>query len=425
MNDRSHSLRARIIRLICAGAVVLIIGVLIWHVANRLTNFGTLGVFVFSYTIVIGCYVISRFVLAAFYRVAPEGGPLLSVAIVIPAYNEGISVRRTIDACFAQKYPEDKFQVICIDDGSTDDTWGHILEARSHYGDRLRCVSLVQNQGKRAAMAHGVRSTQSEIIVFVDSDSEPVPGRVETIVRNFTKPKVGAVTGHTLARNADENALTKMQASRYFLSFQLLKAAESVVGAVTCCSGSFSAYRREAVEPLLAKWEHQRFLGTECTYGDDRALTNMVIKSGWLSLYDASAVAKTDVPTEYGPFFRQQLRWKKSWLRESPLLLTHLWRSRPLAFPFMLIATAVGLLSPLVLVSSIVIAPVATGIFPITYVAGLVLIAFAYGFFHRTLSDDRRWIWAVVGTVFYLAFSGQIFWAMAKVRDGKWGTRGA
>jgi hyaluronan synthase len=92
--------------------------------------------------------------------------------------------------------------------------------------------------------------------------------------------------------------------------------------------------------------------------------------------------------------------------------------------PFMLIATAVGLLSPIVLASSLVIAPVMTGMLPITYVAGVVLVAVAYGFFHRTLSDDRRWIWAIFGTVFYLAFSAQIFWALAKVRDGKWGTRG-
>ena len=425
MNERSSHWRARSIRLLCALGVTVILAALVAHVADRLIAFGAMGTVLLVYTIVIGCYVISRFVLAAFYRVAPDGGPLLSVAVVIPAYNEGVSVRRSIDACFAQDYPADKFQVICIDDGSTDDTWGHMLTARTHYGDRLRCVSLVQNQGKRAAMAHGVRSTQSEIIVFVDSDSEPLPGGIQKIVRNFAKPKVGAVTGHTLARNADENALTKMQASRYFLSFQLLKAAESVLSAVTCCSGSFSAYRREAVTPLLAKWEHQRFLGAECTYGDDRALTNMVIKSGWRSIYDSASVAKTDVPTAYGPFFRQQLRWKKSWLRESPLLLAHLWKSRPLAFPFMLIATAVGLLSPLVLVSSLVIAPVMTGMLPLTYVAGVVLIAVAYGFFHRTLSNDRRWIWAIFGTVFYLAFSGQIFWALAKVRDGKWGTRGA
>lgn len=413
------------IRWSSAVLVVVIVSVLGWHVVHRLMNYGNLGWLIAIYTVVVGCYVISRFMLAAFYRTAPEADLLPTVAVVIPAYNEGVSVRRTIDACFAQDYPPEHLQIMCIDDGSTDDTWPHLLEARIHYGDRLRCVSLVRNQGKRAAMAHGVRSTQSEVVVFVDSDSEPVPGAFRQIVRNFVRSDVGAVTGHTMARNADVNALTKMQSARYFLSFQLLKAAESVVGAVTCCSGSFSAYRRTAVAHLLGEWERQSFLGAPCTYGDDRALTRLVIEQRWRSIYDSSSQATTDVPVSYGSFFRQQLRWKKSWLRESPLLLRHLWRTRPLAFPFMVVATLVGLLSPIVLAMSMMVAPLVLAEIPVTYVLGLFLVAMAYGLFHRSRSDDVRWVWAVIGTVFYLAFSAQIFWAMARIRDGKWGTRGA
>ena len=425
MNECDDRIRSRLVRWLSAIAVVAIVAILGWHVVHRLVNYGSLGLVVAGYTVVVGCYVISRFGLAAFYRIAPDNHHLPTVSVVIPAFNEGVSVRRTIDACFGQDYPEDRLQVMCIDDGSTDDTWSHMLEARSRYGDRFRCVSLVRNQGKRAAMAHGVRSTQSEVVVFVDSDSEPVEGGLRRIVRNFIRADIGAVTGHTLARNADVNALTKMQSARYFLSFQLLKAAESVLGAVTCCSGSFSAYRREAIAPLLRRWEHQRFLGVPCTYGDDRALTNMVIGAGWRSIYDASSQASTDVPESYGPFFRQQLRWKKSWIRESPLLLLHLWRSRPMAFPFMVVATAVGLLSPVVLAASLIVVPSVAGVIPVTYVLGVFLVAMAYGLFHRSRSDEVRWVWAVVGTVFYLAFSPQIIWAVARVRDGRWGTRGA
>ena len=48
----------------------------------------------------------------------------------------------------------------------------------------------------------------------------------------------------------------------------------SVFNAVTCCSGCFSAYRREAILPHLEAWEHQRFLGQESTFGDDRSLSS-------------------------------------------------------------------------------------------------------------------------------------------------------
>ena len=237
--------------------------------------------------------------------------------------------------------------------------------------------------------------------------------------------RVGAASGLTHARNPDVNALTRMQAARYLLSFQLLKAAESVVGAVTCCSGCFSAYRRSAIEPLLDEWSHQRFLGVACTYGDDRALTNRVIRAGHRSLYHSGAVAVTDVPETWSTFFRQQLRWKKSWVREGPILLSHLWRSRPVAFPFMVIAVVVGFLSPVIAVASLVVAPSLWGQIPFVYAAGLVTVAIAYAVYHRSVVADGRWGWSMAATAFYLGFSFQILWAMVRVRDGRWGTRSA
>jgi hyaluronan synthase len=412
-------------RVAAAIAVVIIMMGILAYTAVRLLSLGRFGSVAFVYTATIGVFVVSRFVFAAFYRAPKDVGFEPTIAIVIPAFNEGVSVLRTIDACITQDYPPDKVQMVCVDDGSTDDTWSYLQHAVNRYGDRVRAVSLGSNQGKRAAMAEGVRQTDSEVLVFIDSDSEPTPGAIRAIVQPFARSKVGAVAGLTHARNADVNALTRMQASRYFLSFQLLKAAESVLGAVSCCSGCFSAYRRSAVEPLLVRWEHQRFLGAECTYGDDRALTNMLIRDRHRSEYHAGAVALTDVPTEYGRFFRQQLRWKKSWLRESPILLSHIWRSRPLAFPVVLLSTAAGFLSPVVLVLSLFVAPVLLGVLPITYLVGLAVVSLAYGLFHRALLDDHRWVWAVVGTIFYISFSVQMLWAIARIRDGRWGTRTA
>jgi hyaluronan synthase len=76
-----------------------------------------------------------------------------------------------------------------------------------------------------------------------------------------------------------------------------------------------------------------------------------------------------------------------------------------------------------VLVMSLFVAPVLLGILPITYAVGLLVVALAYGLFHRALIDDRRWVWAVIGTIFYISFSGQMLWAIARIRDGRWGTR--
>src|SRR5690606_34336016 len=167
-----------------------------------------------------------------------------------------------------------------------------------------------------------------------------------------------------------------------------------------------------------------RFLGVECTYGDDRALTNRVIRAGWTTRYDARAEAWTDAPDRYRKFFRQQLRWKKSWSREGPLLLAHVWRSRTRALPSIAVQTLAGLLSPIVVVYSLV-TPVAGGRFPMVYFLGLYLVSMGYALTYRMLRDDGMWSYAFVGTFFYVMFSPQLLWAIARIRDGKWGTRDA
>lgn len=408
--------------------MALVCAILSAHVARRVVGNSSMHAMALIYTITIGTYVLSRFVLAACYRQPRDVGLEPRVAIIIPAFNEGPAVARTVDACATVDYPASKVEIVCVDDGSSDETFQIMERAAARYGGRVTCVKFPENRGKRAAMAEGLRRSTAPIVLFVDSDSEPAPDALRKLVQGFAKPDVGGVAGLTNARNADVNALTRMQAARYFVSYQLLKSAESVVSAVACCSGCFSAYRREAVEPVIDEWEHQHFLGVACTYGDDRALTNLIIKRGYRTIYHAGAVASTDVPTEYRRFFRQQLRWKKSWLREGPLLMSHAWRTRPLAFPSILIATLAGVMSPVVLITNVIARPALDSIWPVTYALGLFLVAMGYGLFHRaTAGEEQRgqWLWAVIGTVFYLAFSLQMVWAALRVRDGRWGTRAA
>jgi hyaluronan synthase len=96
-------------------------------------------------------------------------------------------------------------------------------------------------------MAAGIRATSAEVVAFVDSDSVLEPDALRRLVQAFAHPRVGAVCGHADVLNVGEIWLTKMHAVRYFVAFRIVKAAESVFGAVTCCSGCCSAYRRDAI----------------------------------------------------------------------------------------------------------------------------------------------------------------------------------
>jgi hyaluronan synthase len=412
-----------LVRVLALIALVGVLGLIAWHIAIKAAGLSGFGVL---YTVVVSSYVLSRFGMAAMYRVPPDAGLEPGVAIIVPAYNEGQAVVRTIHACLGLDYPQKKLEIVVVNDGSTDDTWEHMLRAAACYPrGAVRCVDLGSNQGKRAAMAAGVRATSAEILVFVDSDSMPEPDGVRRLVQVFSDPKVGAASGLTMVRNAGVNALTRMQQARYYVSFQLLKTAESVVGAVACNPGCFSAYRRSAVVMVLQRWEHQRFLGIECTFGDDRALTNMLLRKGWVSRYHSGAVAWTEVPERYRKFFNQQLRWKKSWLREGPILMGHIWRTRPLAFPAVFIQTIAGLLSPVVLLYNLCWHTLAAGVPPTLYAIALYMVACAYGLLYRSQRNDGLWKWAVLGTFFYITFSPQLIWAVIRVRDSSWGTRGS
>ena len=398
-------------------------GLLIFHIVGLLRGAG-LGTFTGIYTMVIAGYIFSRFVLAAIYKPPRDAGLEPTIAIVVPAFNEGNAVVRTIDSCCTIAYPPEKVELVAINDGSTDDTWEQMNLAAARYPGRVKCIDLGHNQGKRAAMAAGIRATDAEILVFVDSDSMPAPWAVRKLVQGFADPKVGAVSGLTYLRNANSNVLTHMQAASYYVSFQLLKAAESVVNAVSCASGCFAAYRRSAVMPILDQWEHQTLLGRPWLHGDDRALTNMVLRR-WKVIYDSEAEVWTDAPDRYRNFFKQQLRWQKSFLGESLVLVRHSWRSHPLAFPAILIAAVAGVASPLVALYQIAWQPLAHGTSPVFYLLGLYVMNTSYALLYRSLRNDGVWKYAVVSAFFYVGFSLQVFWAAIRIHDNRWGTRGA
>jgi hyaluronan synthase len=275
-------------------------------------------------------------------------------------------------------------------------------------------------------MAAGIRATSAEIIAFVDSDSELDDAAVRRLVQGFAEPEIGAIAGHADVLNPRESWIARMQAVRYFVAFRVCKAAESVFGAVTCCSGCFSAYRRSAILPWLEQWEHQTFLGRPATYGDDRSLTNYVLRD-WRVTYESRAISRTIVPAHFRLFLRQQLRWKRSWTRESLIVSRFMWRKHPLACMWTYLGIVLPLVAPVVALRAIVWAPVMGGAgVPLVYLAGIYAMALVYGLYYGLLGGrhDTLWIFGVVFIFFYLAFLlWQTYYAILTSRNPSWGTR--
>ena len=386
----------------------------------------TVDPFFAIYGLVVCGYILSRFAISLRYRSGGYRGIEPAVAIVMPAFNEEAAVADSIRSLLRVSYSRTKLEIVVVDDGSTDGTRSEI-ERVAGAEPRVQVISFPHNRGKRAAMAAGIRATSAEIVAFVDSDSMLEPDALLLLVQGFADPDVGAVCGHAGVANVRESLVSRMQAVRYFVAFRVIKAAESVFGAVTCCSGCFAAYRREAILPHLEAWEHQRFLGSPATFGDDRSLTNYVLRD-WRVVYEARAVSHTIVPATVRRFLVQQVRWKRSWTRESLIVARFIWRKHPV----MALSLYAGIVLPLVAPdrrgagARVAPARARRAALPVLYLLGIYAMALVYGLYYaaRHSTYDTLWVFGVLFVFFYLAFLvWQTYYAVATARRSAWGTR--
>ncbi len=381
-----------------------------------------------AYGLLVCAYIVSRFVFSTLYRPSRDHGLRPRVAIVMPAFNEQDAITASLTSLLDLDYPPDLLEIVAVNDGSTDETlirMGRVADAAE---GRVRVIDLGRNRGKRAAMAAGIRATDAEIIAFVDSDSMLEPDAMTRLVQGFHEPRVGAICGHADVLNLHDTWLTKMQGVRYFVAFKVVKAAESLFSAVTCCSGCFSAYRRAAVMPHLEWWESQRFLGVESTFGDDRSLTNCVLRH-WKVRYESTAVSHTIVPDDFRTFMTQQVRWKRSWTRESLILGSFMFRKNPIASISAYVGMLLPLVAPIVALRAVLFAPVVQGApAPVVYGLGVYAMAVAYGLYYvvRRPTYSSTWIYGIVFCFFYLVFLlWQTYYAILTARTSSWGTRPA
>ena len=384
------------------------------------------------YSVLVALYILSRFLIAYFYHgKSPlknfKNSELPMVTFAVPSKNEEKNIGKTIGQISKINYPKNKFEVIAVNDGSSDNTLAEMKKAKklaTKLGVAVTVIDWKKNKGKREGMAVCVEQSRGEFIVFIDSDSFVDKNIAKEFVKYFVDPKVGAVAGHGFVANKDTNILTKMQDVRYFVAFKGYKSAEAIFGAVTCCSGCCSAYRKSAVLEVISKWRGQTFLGVKCTYGDDRALTNFLLQKGYAALFAPKAIAYTVVPDNFRQFMKQQLRWKKSWIRESLKASVFMWRRNPIMSLSFYVSVFLTLMAPFVVLRAMVWLPIRTGQPPYFYLFGLGLMAVIYSLYYYINTKGNNWFYGLAFAAFYGFFLvWQLPYAILNIRDSSWGTR--
>jgi biofilm PGA synthesis N-glycosyltransferase PgaC len=211
------------------------------------------------------------------------------VSILIPAYNEEKNVKRAITAALSQDYPD--FEVIAIDDGSTDDT--HTV-ASSIEDSRLK-VLRISHSGKAGALNAGFEVASGEIIVTTDADGELEKDAVRRLVERFYRGDIVAVGGQV--RVSPRSFLELVQDIEH-LRIAMFRRAHELEN-LSLTPGPVSAFKKEALEGIGG-------------FVDDPVedyATTMAIKKIGKVVYAPEARAWVRMPTSLRRLWRQRKRW--------------------------------------------------------------------------------------------------------------------
>lgn len=169
------------------------------------------------------------------------------ISVIIPTWNRESFIRTALDSVFAQTYPEERLEIIVVDDGSTDGT-REILEG---YGQRIYCI-YQENRGIASARNAGISGARGDIVTFLDSDDVYISGRIDQVARTFGKnPGSGMVfhpvelidkDGRTLYRNFNDAFGYDVVPDGWI--------GEKVFSGRIFCGGSSFAFRKSLIDKI-------------------------------------------------------------------------------------------------------------------------------------------------------------------------------
>ena len=395
--------------------------------------------------------------------------PLIS--IVVPVKNEEDNIRNCVMSCVNQSYKNK--EVIIVDDASTDTTPKILDQIRAEVGsENIRILHLSKSVGKKRAIEAASEIAKGEIYAFMDSDCDMEGDAVEKAAKVFMSDRlIGALTAQGKVRGAHTgNILLKMQQVYIDGSYRVIKGAESSFNSLTCCSGSLSFYKRAAVQDFIHEWAHDRFLGVDFKFCTDRRMTARVLgskvvlnennlhkekshqkipilqtgnddldmmksssdadmddsdtsKPNWNVLFSSSIRVNIGVPNTVQALVKQQIRWKKSFLRSLSSTGRIYWKRPFYAAMLYYVQTGMKFIRPFILLHAVVMLPLAGDIIsPILWLSGIMFTGMIYGVDFRLRNPgDKLWLYRPLFTFLTtFVYTWLLIWAGITIRKQSW-----
>lgn len=236
--------------------------------------------------------------------------PIFSV--IIPAYNEEKTILRAVSSVLENGYPQDKLQLVVIDDGSTDQTLKKVVDFRQRGWIKNLKIIRQRSMGKAHALNSGMRlHPQGELVMCLDSDSYLETGALEKSAQYFKDPEVMAVAANVKIIDSG-SLLNLIQKFEYLICYQM-KRAQTFFNIEYIIGGIGSTFRRSALAKV-------GYYDTN-TVTEDIDVTMKILREGNKNcrvIYGADIIAHTESVLTIGGLIRQRYRWK--WGRSQTFL---------------------------------------------------------------------------------------------------------
>lgn len=351
-----------------------------------------------------------------------------SVTIVIPSYNEPVKeLYETVKSALEQDY-NGNLIVCLIDDGSINRTAYDIVTEKFNHNLKFRHFISEKNKGKRYAQKLIFdKFKDSDFFLTIDSDTVLEKNAVKKMIHYFGDDSVGIVTGNVRVKNHN-NLLTKLIDIRYWTAFNYERASQSFFGNVLCASGPLSMYRGLLINKVKERYIRQRFLGKECTYGDDRHLTNLILQQQFKVIYAENVEAWTIAPEKIKQWMKQQNRWSKSFYRELIWTFKNLILKKNSLHLFVIYDLSMQFLLPILLLLAIIIIvlkslTVSPLIF-IGYLTIVLIISFLRSGYAFLRTHDPRFFMFVIYSILHIFLLVPLrLYSLVTLWNTRWGTR--
>lgn len=258
------------------------------------------------------------------------------VSIIIPCYNEDPTLlKECVESCINS---DGKHQIILINNNSSNADCLKMIDFFRK--DRQILVLDEKKQGKRFAHSKGLKYAKYDIIVFIDSDTIVKNDSILNLIKPLQNKNIGACCGHIQIKN-DKRFFTKCLDTMYWNSFEFYRYATSSLGYLYVCSGALAAYRKDLLLKLESEYLNQKFFGRPCSISDDTFMTVRIqSRFGMKIAYCSNAIAYTYSPETFNGFWKQLVRWRQGFLRES----IQMWREPKKNIKFLFIDAQFNLL---------------------------------------------------------------------------------